>query len=211
MWLVPKKILLSAVFTKIKFAWFSRWSHLNWGWTVFYNQIVGILRSVSKSTDVPFSSLKKKKGGWLSNFTQVYPSPPVRSPSCPPVPCETQFCLSVGEESFTFVNFAPVSLPWELGMGWQPHTSSSYPPALPSHCAPLSYFRPLLSKTCCSPLSLPSPPHSTASLGSSRLILKANIHRCFLHPLPKLVQKLRELLVAFKIPNPLMQERAIAI
>lgn len=46
---VPKKILFSAALTEIKFMWFSLWSYLIWGWTTFYNQIVGILRVASQS------------------------------------------------------------------------------------------------------------------------------------------------------------------
>lgn len=44
-----KENLVYCSLTKIKFMWFSLWSYLIWGWTIFYNQIVGILRVSAQS------------------------------------------------------------------------------------------------------------------------------------------------------------------
>lgn len=92
------------------------------------------------------------------------------------------------------MNFAAVSLAPALG------TSSSYLPALPLHCASPALFLPSAFQNLLLP---PFPAISTASPDSSSLLLRPNIHRCFLHPPPKLVQKLRELLVALKIQKSL--------
>lgn len=95
-----------------------------------------------------------------------------------------------------------------------PHVSrSSYPPDLPLHCASPVLFSPSPFQNLLLPpfTAVSTTQHYLSGLGSSRLLLRANIHRCFLCLLPKFVQKLSELPVTFKIQNPLMQKRATAI